>query len=352
MHLFNPMTLREVTLRNRIVVSPMCEYSAIEGVPQAWHLVHLGSRAVGGAGLVMAEATAVEARGRISPADTGIWNQTQAEAWAPIADFIAGQGAVAGIQLAHAGRKASTAAPWEKQRTVEPGVGGWTPVAPSAMAFSDSYPMPEALDGQAIEDIIDAFRVAACRAVECGFRVIEIHAAHGYLLHEFLSPLSNLRSDEWGGRFENRIRLTRRVASAVRSAMPDALPLLVRISATDWVDGGWDVEQSIELSRVLKDEGVDLIDVSSGGLSEHQVIEVAPGYQVPFAARIRREAGIATSAVGLITQAAQAEAILENRQADLVQLARELLRDPYWPRRAAKALGVAIEPPVQYARAW
>ncbi|MEZ5462381.1 NADH:flavin oxidoreductase/NADH oxidase [Dokdonella sp.] len=352
MHLFEPMSLREVKLRNRIVVSPMCEYSAVDGVPQTWHLVHLGSRAVGGAGLVMAEATAVEARGRISPADTGIWNDAQAKAWAPIASFIAEQGAVAGIQLAHAGRKASTSPPWVKQRTVEPGEGGWTPVAPTAMAYSEHYPKPEALDSQGIEDIIEAFRAATQRALDSGFRVIEIHAAHGYLLHEFLSPLSNRRSDEWGGSFDNRVRMTRRVVSAVRSAMPDSLPLLVRISATDWVPGGWDIEQSIELSRLLKDEGVDLVDVSSGGLSEDQEIEAVPGYQVPFAERIRAEADIATSAVGLITEAAQAEAILSSGQADLVQLARELLRDPYWPRRAARELGAAIEAPKQYARAW
>jgi 2,4-dienoyl-CoA reductase-like NADH-dependent reductase (Old Yellow Enzyme family) len=347
MHLFESMSLREVKLRNRIVVSPMCEYSAIDGVPQPWHLVHLGSRAVGGAGLVMAEATAVEARGRISPADTGIWNDAQAQAWAPIASFIAEQGAVAGIQLAHAGRKASTSPPWVKQRKVEPGEGGWTPVAPSAIPYSENYPKPDALDTQGIEDIIEAFRAATQRALDSGFRVIEIHAAHGYLLHEFLSPLSNRRTDEWGGSFDNRVRMTRRVVSAVRSAMPDSQPLLVRISATDWVP-----EQSIVLSRLLKDEGVDLVDVSSGGLSEHQEIEAVPGYQVPFAERIRAEAGIATSAVGLITGAAQAETILSSGQADLVQLARELLRDPYWPRRAARELGTAIEAPKQYARAW
>ena len=352
MHLFEPMSLREVKLRNRIVVSPMCEYSAIDGVPQTWHLVHLGSRAVGGAGLVIAEATAVDARGRISPADTGIWSDVQAEAWAPIASFIAENGAVAGIQLAHAGRKASTAPPWANERTVTPDQGGWTPVAPSALAYSKNYPQPVALDAQGIEDVIEAFRDAARRSVACGFRVIEIHAAHGYLLHQFLSPLSNQRTDEWGGRFENRIRLTRRITTAVRSAMPDSLPLLVRISAMDWVQGGWDIEQSIELSRILKEDGVDLIDVSSGGLSEHQAIDIAPGYQVPFAERIRKEAGVATSAVGLITEAEQANTIVKSGQADLVQLARELLRDPYWPRRAAQELGLSIVPPKQYARAW
>ena len=352
MYLFEPMSLRDVHLRNRIVVSPMCEYSAVDGVPHTWHLVHLGSRAVGGAGLVFAEATAVEARGRISPADTGIWNDEQAEAWAPIAAFIAEQGAVAGIQLAHAGRKASTAPPWSDQSTVEPDQGGWIPVAPSAIAYSADYPMPDALDAEAIDEIINAFRAATHRAVACGFRVIEIHAAHGYLLHQFLSPLSNQRTDEWGGGFTNRVRLTRSIVSTVRSAMPESLPLLVRISATDWVSGGWDIEQSIELSRILKEDGVDLIDVSSGGLSRHQMIDAVPGYQVPFAARIRKEAGVATSAVGLITGAEQANHILSSGQADLVQLARELLRDPYWPRRAANELGVKIESPKQYARAW
>lgn len=352
MHLFERLSLRDVNLRNRIVVSPMCEYSAVDGVPQSWHLVHLGSRAVGGAALVFAEATAVEARGRISPADTGIWNEAQSKAWTPIASFIADQGAVAGIQLAHAGRKASTAAPWVNQRKVGPDEGGWIPVAPSAIAYSASYPQPIALDAQGISEIVEAFRAATHRALDCGFRVIEIHAAHGYLLHGFMSPLSNQRTDEWGGSFENRIRLTRSVVSAVRSAMPESLPLLVRISATDWVAGGWDIEQSIELSRQLKSDGVDLIDVSSGGLSEHQVIEATPGYQVPFAARIRKEADVATSAVGLITEAEQADTIVRSGQADLVQLARELLRDPYWPRRAAKELGVMIEAPKQYARAW
>ncbi|MGB0132981.1 NADH:flavin oxidoreductase/NADH oxidase [Dokdonella sp.] len=352
MKLFEPYSLRSVHLRNRIVVSPMCEYSAVEGVPQDWHLVHLGSRAVGGAGLVIAEATAVEAIGRISPEDTGLWNKTQADAWARITSFIADHGAVAGIQLAHAGRKASTAAPWVEERTVGPDQGGWIPVAPSALAYSARYPEPVALDSDGINAVVEAFRLATIRAVDSGFRLIEIHAAHGYLLHEFLSPLSNLRTDEWGGSFENRIRLTRSIVAAVRSAMPESLPLLVRISATDWVQGGWDIEQSIELSRLLKTGGVDLVDVSSGGLSEDQVIDAVPGYQVPFAARIRKEAGIATSAVGLITEARQAESILASGQADLVQLARELLRDPYWPRRAAAELGVTIEPPKQYARAW
>lgn len=352
MNLFDALSLRDVTLRNRIAVSPMCEYSAIDGVPQPWHMVHLGSRAVGGAGLVLAEATAVEARGRISPADTGIWNDEQAAAWAPIAAFIEAQGAVPGIQLAHAGRKASTAPPWSDATKVEVGEGGWLTVAPSALAYAEDYPQPDALDAAGIAAVIEAFRVATKRSIDCGFCVIEIHAAHGYLLHQFLSPLSNQRDDQWGGSFENRIRLTRAVVAAARSAMPEGLPLLVRISATDWVDGGWDIEQSIELCRLLNNEGVDLIDVSSGGLSRDQSITPGPGYQVPFAARIRREAAIATGAVGLITEPRQAQDIIANGEADMVLLARELLRDPYWPRRAARELGVGIEAPKQYARAW
>lgn len=352
MTLFESLSLRDVSMRNRIAVSPMCEYSAIEGVPQLWHMVHLGSRAVGGAGLVLVEATAVQARGRISPADTGIWKDEQAEAWAPIVDFMQAQGAVPGIQLAHAGRKASTPAPWVNKTKLESAEGGWTPVAPYALAYSPDYPQPDALDASGIAEVIEAFRLATKRSIDCGFRVIEIHAAHGYLLHQFLSPLSNHREDEWGGSFENRIRLTREVVSAARSVMPEGLPLLVRISATDWVEGGWDIQQSVELSRLLKNEGVDLIDVSSGGLSREQSITLGPGYQVPFAARIRREAGIATGAVGLITEPKHAQAIVAGGEADMILLARELLRDPYWPRRAAKELGVEIQPPRQYARAW
>jgi 2,4-dienoyl-CoA reductase-like NADH-dependent reductase (Old Yellow Enzyme family) len=352
MTLFEPISLRGVRMRNRIAVSPMCEYSAIDGVPQTWHMVHLGSRAVGGAGLVLVEATGVEARGRISPADTGIWNDAQAEAWSPIVRFMAEQGAVPGVQLAHAGRKASTAPPWSKPTTVDIEHGGWTPVAPSALAYSEDYPHPQALDLEGISAVIEAFRQAALRSLACGFRVIEIHAAHGYLLHQFLSPLSNLRDDEWGGSFDNRIRLLMSVVAAVRSVMPEELPLLVRISATDWIEGGWDIEQSIELARRLKGEGVDLVDVSSGGLAPQQAIVLAPGYQVSFARRIRHEAGIATSAVGLITEPTHAESIVAGGDADMVMLARELLRDPYWPRRAASALGAKIDGPQQYGRAW
>ncbi len=352
MNLFDPYQLRDVLMRNRIAVSPMCQYSAADGVPDHWHLVHLGSRAVGGAGLVIAEATAVQPQGRISTADTGLWNDAQTAAWAPIAHFIEENGAVAGIQLGHAGRKASMPPPWLPRGAMATTAGGWVPCAPTAMAFDEGYALPAPLDEAGIVAIIDAFRQGAARAIDAGFRLLEIHAAHGYLLHQFLSPLANLRDDRWGGSFENRIRLTCRVVEAVREAWPERLPLLVRISATDWADGGWDTEQSIELARVLARCGVDLIDVSSGGLVAHQKIVVAPGYQVPFASRIRREAGIATGAVGLITEPAHAQSIIADGEADLVLLARELLRDPYWPRRAAAALGVAIDAPVQYGRAW
>ena len=352
MSLFDPIRIRDVRLRNRIAVSPMCEYSAIEGVPQPWHLVHLGSRAVGGAGLVIAEASAVEPRGRISPADTGLWNDTQRHAWAGIARFIAQQGAVAGVQLAHAGRKASVDRPWFGGRRIGADAGGWQPVAPSAIAYAQGEPAPSALDEAGIRAIVGEFAQAAQRALDAGFEVVEVHAAHGYLLHEFLSPLSNQRDDAWGGSFDNRIRLTRDVVAAVRAVWPERLPLFVRISATDWADGGWDIEQSVALSRILAGEGVDLIDVSSGGLVPYQLISAEPGYQVPFAARIRAESGIATGAVGLITEPEQANAIISEGHADLVLLGRELLRDPYWPRRAAKALETPIEGPAQYARAW
>ena len=351
MSLFETLSLRDVHLRNRIAVSPMCEYSAIDGVAQPWHMVHLGSRAVGGAGLVLSEATAVEARGRISPADTGLWNDAQADAWAPMIDFIQAQGAVAGIQLAHAGRKASTAPPWQKATRVETSQGGWTPVAhqlrPTRMTIRSlrrsTFRESPVLSRRFVWPPNDPSSV--------DFVLSKSTRHTGYLLHQFLSPLSNHRQDQWGG-FENRIRLTRDVVAAVRSVMPEDLPLLVRISATDWVEGGWDIDQSVELCRLLKNEGVDLIDVSSGGLSREQSITLGPGYQVPFAARIRNEAEIATGAVGLITEPKQAEAIVANGEADMILLARELLRDPYWPRRAAKELGVEIEPPKQYARAW
>jgi 2,4-dienoyl-CoA reductase-like NADH-dependent reductase (Old Yellow Enzyme family) len=353
MNLFDPFAQRSLTLRNRLVVSPMCEYSATDGVPNDWHLVHLGSRAVGGAALVLAEASAVSAQGRISPQDTGLWNQQQLQAWQPITRFIRAQGAIAGIQLAHAGRKASTLRPWEGHGPVPAGQGDWPTVAPSALPFEAHWPAPQALDEAGIQAVIADFRAAAHRAVAAGFELIEVHAAHGYLLHQFLSPLSNRREDGYGGSFENRTRLVREVVAAVREVWPAALPLWLRVSATDWADAdGWDVDQSIELARQVKSLGVDLVDVSSGGLLPHAKIPLAPGYQVPFAARIRRGAGIATGAVGLITGAEQAAQIVANGDADVVLLARESLRDPYFPRRAAQQLGAKIDPPVQYQRAW
>jgi 2,4-dienoyl-CoA reductase-like NADH-dependent reductase (Old Yellow Enzyme family) len=351
MHLFQPLTIGDLRLRNRIAVSPMCQYSAKDGVPDDWHLVHLGSRAVGGAGLVFCEATAVSAEGRISPGDTGIWNDTQRDAWARIAAFVAAQGAAPGIQLAHAGRKASTTAPGEGGHAIRADAGGWTPVAPSAIAFGD-YNVPAALDEAGIASLVADFRAAARRSREAGFQVIEIHAAHGYLLHEFLSPLCNRRSDTYGGSLANRARALREVVAAVRAEWPAPRPLFVRVSATDWADGGWDIDECIELARWLREDGVDLVDCSSGGAVPHAHVPVAPGYQVPFAARIRREAGVATGAVGLLTEPAQVEAILARGEADLVLLAREMLRDPYFPRSAAAALGATIEAPVQYARAW
>ena len=352
MALFEPFPQRSLVLRNRIAVSPMCQYSLPDGVPGDWHLAHLGSRAVGGASLVITEAAAVSTEGRISPADAGLWNDVQAQAWSRITAFIRAQGAVAGTQLAHAGRKASTAEPWNGGAAVAVGDGGWIPLAPSALAFNAEYPFPEALDEAGIAKVIADFRAAAVRSLEAGFELIELHAAHGYLLHQFLSPLSNLRTDRWGGSFDNRVRLVREVLVAVREVWPERLPLWLRISATDWAEGGWDIEQSIELARGVRELGVDLIDVSSGGLLPGVKIPVGPGYQVDFAARIRKEAGIATGAVGMITEPQQAEDIIVNGQADMVLLAREELRDPYWPRRAAKALGVEIEVPLQYQRAW
>jgi 2,4-dienoyl-CoA reductase-like NADH-dependent reductase (Old Yellow Enzyme family) len=350
--LFDPFFLGDVVLRNRIVVSPMCQYSAVDGVPDDWHLVHLGSRAVGGAGLVFTEATAVSPEGRISPADTGLWNDTQQEAWTRIAGFIAAQGAVPGIQLAHAGRKGSTSAPWQGGGAVAVEAGGWTPVAPVAQRFADGYPLPVALDADGIAKVVADFATAADRSRAAGFRVIEIHAAHGYLLHEFLSPLSNRRTDAYGGSLECRARLLREVVAAVRARWPAPAPLMVRVSATDWVEGGWDIEECVQLARWLKSDGVDLVDCSSGGNVPRAEIPVGPGYQVPFAERIRCEAGIATGAVGLITDAMQAETIVASGQADLVFIARESLRDPYFPRRAAVELGASTTAPVQYRRAW
>lgn len=350
--LLAPVTLGTLKLRNRIVVSPMCQYSSPGGVPTDWHLVHLGSRAVGGAGLVFTEATSVSPEGRISPDDTGIWNNAQVEAWSPIANFIREQGAAAGIQLAHAGRKASTDAPWHGGGPLDAAHGGWTPVAPSAIPFDEGYPAPTALDASGIAKAVDDFRAAARRAREAGFEVIEIHGAHGYLIHQFLSPLSNTRTDEYGGSLENRARLLREVVAAVREAWPAPKPLWVRLSATDWAEGGWDIDECVQLARMLHEDGVDVIDVSSGGTVPHPKIPVGPGYQVPFAARIRREAGMATSTVGLITEPRQAEEILRRGDADVVEMAREFLRDPYFPRRAAKELDATIRAPEQYERAW
>lgn len=352
MSLFQPLPQRSLTLRNRLVVSPMCMYSATDGLPDAWHLVHLGSRAVGGAALVISEATAVSAQGRISLGDTGIWNRTQQEAWAPITAFIKAQGAIAGIQLAHAGRKASTQRPWEGGGALAAEAGAWSTVAPSAVAFDAGWHVPQALDQAGIDQVVADFRAAAERALAAGFQLVELHAAHGYLLHQFLSPLSNHRTDGYGGSFENRTRLVREVVGAVREVWPDELPLWLRISATDWADGGWDAAQSVALSRMVKELGVDLIDVSTGGLVPHVKIPVGPCYQVPFAAQIRREADIATGAVGMITEPAQAEAIVCEGSADVVLQARESLRDPYFPRRAASELGATLQVPAQYQRSW
>ena len=353
MALFDPFQLGDVTLRNRIVVSPMCEYCAVDGMPVDWHLVHLGSRAVGGAGLVFTEASAVSAEGRITLGDTGIWNDSQRDAWARVADFVRRHGAVPGMQLAHAGRKASTSPPWiDRGAPLKPGQGDWTPVAPSPIPFDVGHAMPRALDADGIARVVADFRSAAARALAAGFGAIELHAAHGYLLHEFLSPLSNRRDDEWGGSLANRARLLREVVAAVRDVWPAPKPLLVRVSATDWIEGGWDIDECVELARWLKADGVDLIDCSSGGSVPNARVPVAPGYQVPFAARIRREAGIPTGAVGMITDGGQADEILLRGDADLIFLAREMLRDPYFPRRAAAALGVKLDAPVQYQRAW
>ena len=349
--LFDPLTLRGLTLRNRIAVSPMCQYSSVNGFANDWHLVHLGARATGGAGLVLTEATAVEARGRISPEDLGLWRDEHIEMLARIVRFLAAQGAAAGIQLAHAGRKASTPRPWATSRApVLPDQGGWQPVAPSAVPYAEGWLVPRALDETEVRAIPGLFREAARRARAAGFSVVEIHAAHGYLLHEFLSPLSNQRSDGWGGDFAGRTRLILEVVRSVRREWPESLPLFLRLSATDWTNGGWDVEQSVELARLCRDEGVDLIDCSSGGLVSAQ-IPLRPGYQVPFAARIRAEASIATGAVGLITDATGANAVIADGQADLVLLARAMLRDPMWPLHAAAELGVSVPWPPQYERA-
>ena len=351
-HLFDSFTIRDLEFSNRVFASPMCEYSSVDGYANDWHLVHLGSRAVGGAGLVLTEATAVLPEGRISPQDLGIWKDEHVDPLKRIVSFIHEQGSVAGMQLAHAGRKASTRRPWEGDGVIPESEGGWQNVmAPSAIPFADNYPTPQALTVDGIRQVVRAFADAARRACDAGFRVIEIHAAHGYLIHEFLSPLSNHRDDTYGGSFENRTRLIREIVAAVRSSWPKGAPLFVRISATDWVEGGWDLKQSIELARSLKQLGVDLIDCSSGGTVPHAKIPAGPGYQTPFAQRIRHEAEILTGAVGMITSPVQAEQIIGTGQADAILIAREFLRDPYWPLRAATELGQSISWPVQYLRA-
>jgi 2,4-dienoyl-CoA reductase-like NADH-dependent reductase (Old Yellow Enzyme family) len=350
--LFDPIVLREIKLRNRIVVSPMCQYSSQDGFANEWHFVHLCSRAVGGAGLVFTEASAVTPEGRISPEDLGIWKDEHVPELARIVRFIDGQGAVAGMQLAHAGRKASTQQPWVGSKVLSIDEGGFRPIyAPSAIPFRPDDPTPEALSVAGIAGIVRAFGDAAERALRAGFRAIELHAAHGYLLHEFLSPLSNRRTDQYGGSFDNRIRALLETVRAVRERWPERLPLFVRISATDWTEGGWEIGQSVELSRRLAQEGVDLVDCSSGGLVSTARPPVGPGYQTQFAEQIRREAKIKTGAVGLIRAPEQAEHILRTGQADVVVLARQMLRDPYWPLTAARALGVQVQWPVQYERA-
>ena len=349
--LFSPIQIKNVVLKNRIVVSPMCEYSSIDGFANNWHLVHLGSRAVGGAGLIITEATAVSPEGRISIVDLGIWKDEHKAKLKEIVDFIHENGSVAGIQLAHAGRKASFDIPWESPAQVDENRGGWDTLAPSAIPFNPKDKMPIALDKLGIEKVKTDFKAAAQRSLEVGFKVVEIHAAHGYLLHQFLSPLSNQRNDEYGGSFENRIRLVLEVVAAVQEVWSAENPLFVRISATDWVDGGWNENESVQLAAILKEKGVDVIDTSTGGLAREQQIPIAPNYQVKFAQQIKAQTGIITGAVGLITEATQAENILKEQQADLIFIARELLRNPYFPLQAAKQLGADIEWPVQYQRA-
>ena len=349
--LFSPLTLRGVEFRNRAWVSPMCQYSSPDGRPTDWHFVHLGSRAVGGAGLVLVEATAVTPEGRISPGDTGIWSDAHRDAFAPIARFVKEHGAIPGMQIAHAGRKASTEVPWRGGKPIAAAAGGWETLAPSAVPFREGEPVPREMSRAEIAETVEHFAVAAGRAVDAGFEVVEIHMAHGYLVHEFLSPLSNLRTDDYGGDFAGRTRFALEVARAVREAVPERLPVFARISATDWVDGGWDLDQSIELSRSLGEHGIDLIDCSSGGLVPGAKIPAGPGYQLPFAAAIRRGAGVATGAVGFVAEPYQAEQIVATGDADAVFLARALLRDPYWPLHAAQVLGDDVAWPVQYDRA-
>jgi len=350
-HIFRPVTFRSVTARNRIMVSPMCQYSAIDGVANDWHFQHLASRAVGGAGIVFTEVAHTEPRGRITPYCLGLWNDEQRDALARIVRFVKGQGAAAGLQLGHAGRKGSTARPWEGGKPITAQQGGWTNVAPSALPFGDGYAVPQEMDQKTIDESIAQFAANTRRGREAGFDILELHAAHGYLIHEFLSPLSNRRNDRYGGSFENRIRFLLEVLDAARSEWPDDKPLFVRISSTDWIEGGWDLESSIKLAQSLKAGGkVDLIDCSSGGLSPQQKISIHPGYQLPFAQAIRSRAGIATGAVVLINGADMAEQIVANGQADVVIMARAMLNDPYWPLHAAKVLKTKIAWPPQYER--
>lgn len=352
MSLFEPLALRGLTLRNRIVVSPMCQYSSDDGFADDWHLVHLGQFATGGAAVVFTEATAVRPEGRISPQDLGIWKDEQVEMLARIGRFVRAQGAVFGMQLAHAGRKASTARPWEGAGPLAPGSGGWAPiVAPSAIPFDDGWQTPQALDTAGIARVVDAFRAAAIRALTAGAQILEVHAAHGYLLHEFLSPLANHRTDAYGGSFENRARIVREVVTAIRAVWPESNPVSVRITGTDWRDDGWTPDDAVALARLLAEDGADVIDVSSGGIVPRVRIPVGPGYQVRFAERVKREAGVVTGTVGLITSAEQADTIIRNGQTDLVLLARELLRDPHFPLRAARELRVEGPWPKQYERA-
>ncbi len=349
--LFSPIEIRGIKLRNRIVVSPMCQYSSKEGFPTDWHFVHLGSRAVGGAALVITEAMAVSPKGRISPDDAGIWNDKHAESYKKITAFIKSQNSVPAIQLAHAGRKASTYAPWKGNGAVSEQDGGWQTIAPSSTPFAANYPLPKEMSKQDIQDVIEQFKLAAERSIESGFQLIELHFAHGYLVHEFFSPLSNFRKDDYGGSLENRCRLAVEIARNVRNVIPDEMPLFVRISATDWTENGWDILQSVKLAEWLKDVGVDLIDCSSGGNVANADIPLGPGYQVPFSEEIRKKVDILTAGVGLITSPEQAENIIRTRQADLVVLAREMLRNPYWPLYAAEKLKTDIQWPDQYKRA-
>ena len=351
MKLFSSFQLREKTFKNRIFVSPMCQYSSEHGMPNDWHLVHLGARAVGGAALVMVEATAVSPEGRISPWDSGMWTDDHAAAFQRITAFIKAQGCIPGIQLAHAGRKASIDVPWRGDEPLSPDRGGWQPIAPSPLAFQDRSRVPAEMTSVDVEKAVAQFCSAAQRSVQAGFEVLELHMAHGYLLHEFLSPLSNRRKDEFGGALENRERFPLKVAEKVREVWPESLPLFVRISCTDWVEKGWDLRQSIDFCKRLKGLGIDLIDCSSGGLVPEAVVPVGPGYQVSFAAAIRREVGIPTGAVGYITEPFQAEQILATDQADVIIMAREMLRQPYWPLHAARTLNVDIPWPNQYKRA-